>query len=58
MITLKANEKMNDLFWNNQGLTKENIEALATLVAAPNILVKDITSKGEVIIEDINETLV
>lgn len=49
MITPKANAKLMSkvLF----GLTKDKIDTITTLIAAPNVLITDITKKGELVLK-------
>ena len=49
MITQKANGKLFNAFAIAKG--KDAMEALAMMVAANNILITDITKKGEVVFE-------
>ena len=50
MISEKANRKLFSL------LTKTNkIEELAVIIAAKNVLIEDITKKGELIIKEIED---
>lgn len=50
MISLKANSKLFSLL---PKIKKDKMDGLAVLIAAENVLIKDITKKGELIIEDL-----
>jgi hypothetical protein len=52
MITPKANAKLISLLVS---LKRENVETLAIMIAASNILITDITKKGELVIEHLDD---
>lgn len=53
MITPKANTKLMQTILKTK--TKEAREALAVMIAANNVLITDITKKGELVVENIKQ---